>query len=104
MSATITVPGCWTDPACFHAARMEGSRWLTSPRRLTLQRGHSHALAMADLRGVGRDARWHLTVSGWSWLVPGSKTALITTKQFMTRAGAMLEAEDIIQSAAMMRV
>jgi len=100
---TTSVPGRWTNRGYFEAASMEGARWRTSLRRLTLQRGSFHILAVAEIHGMGADERWILEVKGWQWQAHGSQTQFVVTKPFRTRAGAMLEAEDIIEAAARQR-
>jgi len=102
MSATTRIAGRWTLRAAFEVASMDGARWHTSTRKLTLLRGPFHVLAVAEIRGAGAEERWYLMVTGWAWQMDGVK-AFTSTKRFMTRAGAMLEAEDIIQSASAAR-
>lgn len=61
-------------------------------------------VVLADVRSnglTGAERRWLLRVAGWEWRV--SDGGYHHAKAFLTRAGAEIEAEDIISSAASWR-
>ena len=91
----VVPAGLWQDTARRRAAAIRGAQWHTQPDRATLLAGH-YPLAAAARRS---DGRWLLSIPGWRWRVTENPDTFSDVRVFATKAGAMLEADDILEAA-----
>lgn len=95
-----TPPGRWQPHALRRVVAIEAPIWHAAPGGSLALMAGAHVLAtVRSNRKEGAAQRYLLQVPGWEWRSCAEPAEHSHAKRFMTRAGAQIEAEDIVAGA-----
>lgn len=100
MSTTTVPAGRWQHLQRRRAAATANPQWYTKPQSLHLMSGQVPLATVRSNGRAGAEERWLLQVSGWEWQIHDDPSVYHQAKAFRSRAGAQIEAEDIVAAAS----